>query len=423
MEPNKIKLTDPLVRDAALPAGKKEAVIWDTEVTGFGLRMRGASKSFVVVYRPAGQGRAATMRRLKIGTPASIATVKEARRLALAALGKVAAGGDPAVERRAERKAVENSVEKLLERYEAHLALRQYVARNAVLSLLRRRLEPLLGRDIASVKAWEYAELIERIGKKERPSAAASFRTRCSTFLNWCAFEARVLEANPLAGYRRGRDTRAERVAKTQRGRALSDAELVKVWQTASPETSFGRLVRFLILTGCRRGEGANLVRPMVDRKAGRIDLPATYTKQARGHTVYVAPLLEEVLGACEPDGRRPDLLFPSPVTGGPFQGWSKIMDRNDKRTQGGETERTPGFVLASGVDFSLHDLRRTFRTGLSRLGVDREIAELALGHARADLEARYNRDDCEAALRDAFGRWAAHVAEITREPEASIFD
>jgi hypothetical protein len=42
------------------------------------------------------------MRRLEIGTPATIATVKEARRHALAALGKVAAGGDPAVERRAE---------------------------------------------------------------------------------------------------------------------------------------------------------------------------------------------------------------------------------------------------------------------------------------------------------------------------------
>jgi integrase len=105
--------------------------------------------------------------------------------------------------------------------------------------------------------------------------------------------------------------------------------------------------VRFLILTGCRRGEGANLIRPMVDRVAARIDLPATYTKQARGHTVYVAPLLEEVLAAWTPDARQPDLLFPSPVTGKPFQGWSKIMDRHDIRTKGGETERTPGFVIA----------------------------------------------------------------------------
>ena len=100
------------------------------------------------------------------------------------------------------------------------------------------------------------------------------------------------------------------------------------------------------------------------------------------------------------------------------MSGWSKIMDPNDQRTEGGASTRTPGFVKASGVHFTLHDLRRTFRTGLSRLGVDREIAELALGHAREDLEARYNRDGCEDALRLAFCRWSEHVeSQLARFP------
>lgn len=94
------------------------------------------------------------------------------------------------------------------------------------------------------------------------------------------------------------------------------------------------------------------------------------------------------------------------------MSGWSKIMDPNDHRTKGDTTTCTPGFVKASGVHFTLHDLRRTFRTGLSRLGVDREIAELALGHAREDLEARYNRDGCETALREAFDAWGGHVRD-----------
>ncbi|MDB5511360.1 MAG: hypothetical protein JWR08_843, partial [Enterovirga sp.] len=34
----KLKLTDAVVNRASLPAGKTEAVIWDAEVTGFGLR-------------------------------------------------------------------------------------------------------------------------------------------------------------------------------------------------------------------------------------------------------------------------------------------------------------------------------------------------------------------------------------------------
>jgi integrase len=37
------------------------------------------------------------------------------------------------------------------------------------------------------------------------------------------------------------------------------------------------------------------------------------------------------------------------------------------------------------GVKFTLHDLRRTCRTMMSRLDVDHEIAELVIGHKRRD--------------------------------------
>lgn len=191
------------------------------------------------------------------------------------------------------------------------------------------------------------------------------------------------------------------------------------MWLAARPDIAFGRLVRFLILSGCRRNEGARLVWSMVDEADGRIDLPATFTKQARGHTVFIAPELGEILEQCTVDARGPEWVFPAPRTGQPMSGWSKIMDRNNRRDAGNGNCRSLGFVAASGVDFSLHDLRRTFRTGLSRLGIDREIAELALGHAREDLEARYNRDGCEDALRDAFERWAVHVKEAVSRAEA----
>ena len=76
--------------------------------------------------------------------------------------------------------------------------------------------------------------------------------------------------------------------------------------------------------------------------------------------------------------------------------------------------------VKASGVQFDLHDLRRTVRTGLSRLGVSTETAELALGHARSELEAIYNRDDAAGALRLAFDRWADHVGSLKATTEHS---
>jgi integrase len=101
-------------------------------------------------------------------------------------------------------------------------------------------------------------------------------------------------------------------------------------------------------------------------------------------------------------------LLFPSPVTGGRIKGWTKLVAKLQQ---------------TSGVDFRLHDLRRTARTLMSRLGVAEDIAELAIGHVRADLIARYNKDEGWSGRSDAFARVSSHVATLigAREGAAVI--
>jgi integrase len=57
------------------------------------------------------------------------------------------------------------------------------------------------------------------------------------------------------------------------------------------------------------------------------------------------------------------------------------------------------------------HDLRRTMRTGLGHLGVDRIVCELLLNHAVSDeLTQAYDRGDHWRARVEAAGRWADHV-------------
>jgi hypothetical protein len=46
----------------------------------------------------------------------------------------------------------------------------------------------------------------------------------------------------------------------------------------------------------------------------------------------------------------------------------------------------------------------------MSRLGVAEDIAELAIGHQRADLVARYNKDTAWRARAEAFEKVSAHV-------------
>jgi integrase len=399
----KTKLTDAVAARATLEPGKSDAVIWDADVTGFGLRIRPQGKSWIVAYRPAGAGRTANTKRVKLG-PLSAMRCAEARNLARVTLGKVASGGDPLAERRDAKRKGHSRVDDLLGRYDEDLARRGYVNRKVVVSGLRNRLAPFLRRDIAEVAAADLVEIIEALEKDGAPGAASDFRSRCSAFLSWCVSKARVLDRNPLTGYRRTRATRADRISQSQHGRALSPQEIAAVWRAADQGTTLGRMLRFLVLTGCRRGEAAGLARGMIDADRRVIRLPATFTKQGRDHVVPYGDALQAVLDACPVDGRS-DLVFASPRTGGPVKGWSQLL---------------AGVRKDLGFPLQIHDLRRTVRTGMSRLGVDTEIAELALGHARGDLEAIYNRDDAQERLRNGFLMWEAHVLGLAATPTSA---
>lgn len=392
----KLRLTDAVAAEASLNEGQVDCIIWDQDLTGFGLRLRPGSKSWIVAYRPVGRGRSANMKRLKLASP-SVMPAVEARKLARSTLGKIAAGGDPLVERRELRRQAKARVSELLDRYEDDLERRRYVNRKMAMATLRRGLGQFRSQDIKSVSGADLVAVIEAYDRSGRPGAAADFRSRCSAFLSWCVAKARAIDSNPLSGYRRTRTTRADRIARTEHGRALSDEDLALVWAAAKDEETFGRLVRFLILTGCRRHEAGGLCRSMIDRPNRVIRFPAAFVKQGRDHIIPYPEAVEQILRLCPIDSRS-DLVFPSPRTGRTINGWSKMV---------------PKFRNACGVHFQLHDLRRTCRTGLSRLGVDAGVAELALGHARHDLEATYNRDDSIARLRAAFEGWAGHIERL----------
>jgi hypothetical protein len=91
---NEIKLTKRIV-DILRPRSK-EYVVWDSQLIGFGLRVRPTgTKSFVAIYR-AGKGRNAAQRKITIGPSGGTLTPDMARKAARVILGAAASGGDPA---------------------------------------------------------------------------------------------------------------------------------------------------------------------------------------------------------------------------------------------------------------------------------------------------------------------------------------
>ena len=63
--------------------------------------------------------------------------------------------------------------------------------------------------------------------------------------------------------------------------------------------------------------------------------------------------------------------------------------------------------------DWNPHDLRRTVRTGLSRLGCPTDIAEAVLGHSKKGIEGTYNLHNYEAECAEWLQKWADHLDSL----------
>jgi integrase len=77
---------------------------------------------------------------------------------------------------------------------------------------------------------------------------------------------------------------------------------------------------------------------------------------------------------------------------------------------------------LADFEHFTVHDMRRTARTHMAVLGVDRFVAERALNHKLKDVEGVYNQYDYFEERKAALEQWALLLVEISaqRQPAAA---
>jgi integrase len=196
---------------------------------------------------------------------------------------------------------------------------------------------------------------------------------------------------------RRPKASRAERLESASKGRALDDAAIRTLWASAGAQGPLGGLLQLAMLTGLRRSELSGLRWASV--LEDRIVIAAEHGKTGVAHSVPLTTAMSRVLEA-QPRTTS-SLVFPGRGNVR-LAGWSKSV---------------PHASAVSGVDFKLHDLRRTTRTLMSRLGVAEDVAELSIGHVRRGLLATYNKDEAWTARVDAFERVSSHIAEVLASP------
>ena len=149
-----------LTRSAAVPIGKKQVILWDASVVGFGLRCYATgARTWIFVYRAPGGGRKAPSQTLTLGSWPTV-SVEAARKAARGHAGAVANGRDPAAERREERRAEKATLRLALDDYERSLEQRRIVNVRTIMSALRRGLAALMRNDVRTLTRGHYVAAI-----------------------------------------------------------------------------------------------------------------------------------------------------------------------------------------------------------------------------------------------------------------------
>jgi integrase len=146
-----------------------------------------------------------------------------------------------------------------------------------------------------------------------------------------------------------------------------------------------------LILTLCRRDEIGSLESSEIETENHLIRLPPARTKNSQEHVVPLSDAAMSILGTINRRGDR-ELVFGSGKGG--YSGWSKSKKEFDE-------------LVPIKKPWTLHDLRRTGRTGLGILGVAPHVAEAVLNHLPPKLMRVYDKNRYEkekSARRSTFG-------------------
>jgi integrase len=375
-------------------------------------------KSFVYRYRHLGRYRKLTIGGAEIG-------IAEARKLARKASGQAAGDHDPAEAKKAAKAAAKDRIDVAFAEFMAkHVRTKKGLPIRLTTRIETGRLLGLKpeqgvwvktgngvlarwsGKPLHAITKGSVIALLDDISA-DTPVKANRTLAALRTFFRWCITRDKVA-ADPTNGV-------GDPSPEQARERVLDDIEVAALWRAAEAEGyPFGRMVQILILTGCRRDEVREAMWSEFDTVSRKWTIPGHRTKNGHSHEL---PLSDQALDLLQnlPRIRGQGLLFTTTGTT-PISGQSKVKARlHQAMTADLDTEPK---------HWTLHDCRRTFATGLQRLGFPVEVAEACLNHlsgTRAGVAGIYGRHDYASEKAQALSAWARYVEAIVTGKPATV--
>lgn len=252
-------------------------------------------------------------------------------------------------------------------------------------------------RRIQTITRRDVIEMV-KAAKPRGPYAGNATVTVLSSFFNW-ALASALIDVSPVMGVKKPISEKDN-----ERSRTLNDEEIKIFWnacrklKTVRLQNVFGPMFRMLLITGQRRNEVAEMEWREIDLIKREWLLPASRSKNGIDNLIYLNDAALEILKAM-PRIEGSKYIF-STTGKSPVSGFSKAKIELDK-------------LAPISEGWRLHDLRRTFRTNLSRLKMNSAVGEACLNHTMKGVGRVYDRYDFWTEKRTAWTRWGGLLARI----------
>lgn len=337
--------------------------------------------------------------RLKIGEY-GVMSLADARAEVVKCKAILSKGNDPAVaiKQNIIKNATKATINDVVNDYLAMTQVRSLTSYESIEGALRMHITKPFGDlivDDMTAAAW--FKVFDRITAGGSPVQAGAVLSRMKRIINIAVRRGRI-ERDTIAGL-----TISDVGQHSKAGqRHLSDNEIHALWAYLDGGRMAHNMkvfVKLLLLTGCRSGELRQAKRSDFDFKSKVWQIPQHNSKT---RIAFSRGISDDAISLIKSLNVKDGWLFPSNSGDGDPVHKSTIV----------QLVRRIGLRMG-GDPFSAHDLRRTARTQLARLGIAQHVAEKVLGHTTKGVIGVYDKYDYLPEQIEAVNRLAGHIKEL----------
>lgn len=255
-------------------------------------------------------------------------------------------------------------------------------------------------RDYVTIRRGDITSLLDAIEDENGSRQADAVLAVIRGIANWYASR----HDDYTSPFTRG----MRRQAPVKRDRVLSDDEVRTIWRHAEKAGTFGAIIRMALLTAQRRDKIAKM--RWEDLEGDVWVVPVGDREKGAGGTLKLPAAATLILNA-QPRIERNPFVFAGRGDKA-FSGFSKCKAAFDKGL--------PAIAASDGKEapipgWTIHDLRRTARSLMSRAGVRPDIAERVLGHLIEGVEGIYDRHRYDDEKANALRLLSALIEGVVR--------